>query len=199
MDDTQKAQEPQEPQTPRDSSTTHHALRIRRLSIAVAGAAVLAALGVGVALAAPSDDGPRREHGVTDTVPPDTDTGGTSGGGTSTGGTSDGTTDGGTTDGGTVAGSGSTGGLTDTGGTVGVDGGDSTGVDGGVDPAPSASEPPGGSTGSTDLEDLSRRITELDKKVDQLPTKKELADALRAFADELDRGGANATPQPNPS
>ncbi|GAA3139355.1 hypothetical protein GCM10017687_64990 [Streptomyces echinatus] len=42
-------------------------------------------------------------------------------------------------------------------------------------------------------------VTELDKKVDQLPTKKELADALRAFADELDRGGAHATPQPDPS
>ncbi len=53
--------------------------------------------------------------------------------------------------------------------------------------------------GSTGLEGLNRRITELDKKADRLPTKRQLADTLRAFADGLGRGGDNAAPQPDRS
>ena len=53
--------------------------------------------------------------------------------------------------------------------------------------SPMPSEPPVTPTAPADLEELNRRIAELDEKVDQLPTKKELADALRAFADELDK------------
>ncbi|WP_225824633.1 hypothetical protein [Streptomyces naphthomycinicus] len=190
MDDTQKAQDPQ---TPRDSSTPARSLPLRRVSVAVAGAATLVALGVGVALAAPSDHHSRPARSVTDTLPPDSDTGGSGSGGPTdgdgtAGGTSDGSTSDGSTDGGSVSGSGSTGGL--------VDGGGSVGADGGTDHTP---DPSGEPTGSVDLSELNRRVTELDKKVDQLPTKKELADALRAFADELDHGGSSATPAPDPS
>ncbi|WP_449348360.1 hypothetical protein [Streptomyces shaanxiensis] len=78
-----------------------------------------------------------------------------------------------------------------------VSGSVSAGGTGGPSPAlPSPSGPPhtGGPqpspTDPADLAEVARRIeTELEKKVDQLPTKKELADALRAFADSLEQQG----------
>ncbi|MEV6938052.1 hypothetical protein AB0N19_27345, partial [Streptomyces sp. NPDC051132] len=95
MDDTRRTPDPQ---APRDASRPSRALPFRRLGAAVAGAAALVAVGVGVALAAPSDAAPRHERGVAATVPPDTDAGGTSVGTTDGGGTSDGSTTGGTAD-----------------------------------------------------------------------------------------------------
>ncbi|MFC9278370.1 hypothetical protein [Streptomyces collinus] len=65
----------------------------------------------------------------------------------------------------------------------------SAGTDGGADPSPTSSsptDPPTTPGGGPDLADLDRRLSELDMKVDQLPTRKELADALRTFAGELD-------------
>ncbi|WP_329218589.1 hypothetical protein OG352_19795 [Streptomyces sp. NBC_01485] len=70
-----------------------------------------------------------------------------------------------------------------TGGTV-TGGGDSGGTD--AEPDPDATDPVPTPTPSADLDEINRRITELGAKVDQLPTKQELADALRAFADQLD-------------
>src|ERR1044072_400153 len=73
----------------------------------------------------------------------------------------------GATDGGTVGGSGGTG--------------------GGTDPSPSSTspddppitdEPTDEPSAPTELAERNRRIAHLDKKVDELPTKKELADAL---------------------
>ncbi|WP_318202742.1 hypothetical protein [Streptomyces sp. SCL15-4] len=198
MADTPEARDTQ---TSGDPSVRARAVPLRRLSLAVAGAAVLIAAGVGVALAAPSDDAPRQGRGVAATVPPDSGTGGTSDGVISSGGTSTdgglfsgGTSDGGGTSGGdpeegSVAGSGSTGGLVDGGSS---DGSGNAGADGGTGPT---DEP----TGTASLEELNRRVTELDRKVGQLPTKKELADALRAFADELDHATATETPRPDPS
>ncbi|MEU5598535.1 hypothetical protein [Streptomyces sp. NPDC020298] len=165
-------------------------LPVRRLATAVAGAAALVALSVGVALAATSDDAPGPRQAVTNTVPPDSDSVGTSNGtsnGTSDGGTDDGSSDGSTDGGDTVGGTGGTGGADPSPTSTSPD-----------DPAPSPSEDPGGTTPPSDLDKLNQRITELDKKVDQLPTKKELADALRAFADELDKSGGTQ-PEPDPS
>ncbi|MEU5532662.1 hypothetical protein [Streptomyces sp. NPDC020362] len=182
MDDSQKAQEPQ---TPRDPSTKTRFLPVGRLSTAVAGAVALVALSVGVALAATSGDDSGPRHGVTNTVPPDADSAGTSGGGTDGGSSS------GDDGGGTVSGSGGTDG-----------GGGSVGTTGGADPSPTSTSPddPGPSgepSPPVDLNELDRRITELDKKVDRLPTKKELADALRAFADQLDKSEASGQPDPS--
>ncbi|MEU6590848.1 hypothetical protein ABZ923_16770 [Streptomyces sp. NPDC046881] len=118
---------------------------------------VVAALGVGVALAAPSDDGSRHGRGVTGTEPSSVPSGDASGGG--------------------VTGSGSTGGVVTAGTSDGsVDAGTSDGSStGDGDPSPTARTP-----------------------ALELPTKKEPADALRAFADELDHGGSGE-PEPDPS
>ncbi|QTD99362.1 hypothetical protein [Streptomyces cyanogenus] len=180
MDDTEKAQEPQ---TPRDASSKTSSLPLRRLSVAVVGAAVVVALGVGVALAAPSD-GSRPGRGVTSTEP----TGDSSGGDVAGSGSTGGLSDGGTTDGGSTAGSTSDGSVAGA-----ADGGSTAGGD---DGQPSPTTPP--SSPPVDLQELNRRISELDKKVDKLPTKKELADALRAFADQLDHRGSGR-PEPDPS
>ncbi|MFC9244649.1 hypothetical protein ACFT7S_11650 [Streptomyces sp. NPDC057136] len=84
---------------------------------------------------------------------------------------------GGTDGGGTVGGSGSTG------------GGEPTEYPDPSDyPSPSGSGAPSPAP-PADLAELTERIGELEAKVDQLPTKQELADALRAFADQLDNGG----------
>ncbi|MFF1444066.1 hypothetical protein [Streptomyces sp. NPDC058295] len=49
-----------------------------------------------------------------------------------------------------------------------------------------------------DLAEIDRRPNELDQKLDQLPTKQELADALRAFADQLDAPANPTAPAPDP-
>ncbi|WP_176742584.1 hypothetical protein [Streptomyces sp. LUP47B] len=78
-------------------------------------------------------------------------------------------------------------------GTVGVSGGGDESTTGGSDPSPTSTSPDEPSTPS-ELEELNRRIAEPDRKVDELPTKKELADALRAFADQLDKPTAPGDP-----
>jgi hypothetical protein len=80
------------------------------------------------------------------------------------------------------------------------EGGTDGGTDGGGnDPSPTATspgEPPITDEPSAPSEpaELNRRIAELEKKVDELPTKKELADALRAFADQLDKPASPGDP-----
>ncbi|MCX4763110.1 hypothetical protein OG562_19420 [Streptomyces sp. NBC_01275] len=162
-----------------ETHRSHGVGRVRRLSVAVAGAATLVALSVGAALAAGSDEDRSLPIAATtdqSDPPVPADSGGVAGGdsGSSTGG------DGGSVDGG------SSGGLI-----VGstVDGG----TTGGEDPDPTQT-PTATPTAQPDLAELGRRIDELDAKVDKLPTKEELADALRAFADQLD-----PAPAPTPS
>lgn len=80
-------------------------------------------------------------------------------------------------------------------GSGGTDGGSGGGATGGSEPSTSPSGPPPtdgpdpSPTDPADLAEVARRIDDLEKKVDQLPTKKELADALRAFADSLEQQG----------
>ncbi|MCC0574112.1 hypothetical protein [Streptomyces californicus] len=163
----------------------------RRVMAALVGAAAAVVFGVGGALAVgTSDDGPAGPSPV-ESVPP-----ASAGGGEVSGGS----------DGGSPSGSGGSVGGVSEGGSDGSDSGGnvsgSGGTDGGVSgssggPGPSASPsgpPPTGGPGPTpsdptDPADLAERIDALEKKVDELPTKKELADALRAFADSLEEQG----------
>ncbi|MER5434297.1 hypothetical protein [Streptomyces sp. NPDC002588] len=148
MDETQRTE------NGRDKAQSR---RLGRFSAALAGAAALVVLSVGVALAAASDEGDGSLPTVSESPSPSPSP-------SESGDPAD-----------------------SSGGSAGTDGGTIGGTDGGTDP--DASETPVESEPSApaDLDELNRRIAELDAKVDQLPTKQELADALRAFADQLDK------------
>jgi len=148
-------------------------VHMRRVSIAVAGAVVVATLGIGAALASGGNEGPVPSASYTDAPvedspapspepseqPPDGGSGGTGGG---TGG------------GGTVPPPSTPPSAPPT-GTMPPE-------DNPPNPSPPPSTPP-------DLDEINRRLTELDRKVDQLPTREELAAALRAMADQLSPPG----------
>lgn len=178
MTDTRHTPDAHDPRT--DTPSPGRAGRFRRRAVAAfAGTAALVALSFGMAFAAASDETPAT--GVeSPSEAPTSDTG---------------TTDGGTgaaTDGGTDGGSG------DVGGTGGAgDGPSPTSTEVTDDPVPptdpgEGTVPPDPSGGPADPgdpgvpDDLDERLARLEEKVDQLPTKRELADALRAFADELE-------------
>ncbi|MFE3853075.1 hypothetical protein ACFXPN_18300 [Streptomyces griseorubiginosus] len=142
-------------------------LPFRRLSVAVAGAAVLVAVSVGGAIAASSDDGPGAEPSVSAHPGDESGTVGGSGGGEG----------------------GSVGGVDPDPSPTFTSPDDPT-----EEPT---EEPSGQPSTPSELEELNRRIAELDRKVDELPTKKELADALRAFADQLDQPDTPTDPGPS--
>ncbi|MEU1469976.1 hypothetical protein ABZ434_17300 [Streptomyces sp. NPDC005761] len=142
--------------------------------MALVGAAAAMVLGIGGAIAVADQDG--GASGPTP-VPSETSDGGTVG--VSVG------ADSGTGDSGSVSGSGGTDGTS----SGGADAGGSGGSDGGPMPSESPAptdEPTSHPTGPASLDDLAERIDGLEKKVNELPSKKELAEALRAFADTLD-------------
>ncbi|MER6121025.1 hypothetical protein [Streptomyces sp. NPDC001743] len=145
-------------------------MRARRLTVALVGAAAAMVLGIGGALAVADQDGGESGPSPVPTETFDSGSAGATGGG-----------DSGTGDSGSVSGSGGT-------DATGSGSGDVAGS-GGSDGGPMPSESPGptdGPTAPATLDDLAERIDTLEKKVDELPTKKELAEALRAFADALD-------------
>lgn len=150
--------------------------RTRRTTVTLVGTAAAVILGVSGALAAgaPDDGGTDTSGGTTVGVTSGSD-------GEPTPAPAEGP--GSTPDPNPSPSPGASDGAGDAGGPIG-------GVSGGGGPTeypdPSGQPSP---TPSDDLAGLTERIGELEAKVDQLPTKQELADALRAFADQLDNGG----------
>ncbi|MGW6208901.1 hypothetical protein ACWF9B_35325 [Streptomyces sp. NPDC055089] len=151
-------------------------IQTRRTAVALVGAAAALILGVGGAIAAAGQDGGPSDPTPVPTEASDSGSGGVAGGADSGGADSGGADSGGVSGG--VSGSGGT----DGGGSSGAD----AGVSGGTESPSPTDAPTSQPTDPASLDDLAERIDGLEKKVDELPTKTELADALRAFADELD-------------
>lgn len=142
--------------------------------MALVGAAAAMVLGIGGAIAVAGEDG-----GASGPTPVPSETSDAGIAGVSAG------ADAGTGDSGSVSGSGGTDGASSGGADVGGSGGSDAGPMPSDTPAPT-DEPTSSPTAPASLDDLAERIEGLEKKVDELPSKKELADALRAFADTLE-------------